>query len=680
MGPDERENRPSWEGPRAGMSPAGHGLSTPVIAVDTGGTFTDLVLLRDGVLTTLKVPSTPHDPAAAVLDGLRRLLGELDPAGHRIIVGSTVATNALLERSGARVVLVTNEGFEDVVEIGRQNRPQLYALVGWRLPPLVAREDRVGIGARMGPGGVVIAEPTPAELEALPGRVAAAEAAAVVLLHSYSNRTHESLVERALDGLGIPVSLSSRILPEFREFERTCTTVANAYVTPRVRSYLSRIRGEAGTEAVRVMGSNGGTLPVERAIAEPVQTVLSGPAGGVVGALNWATRCGVERILSFDMGGTSTDVSLVPGAPLQTREGEVGGVPIAIPLTDIHTVGAGGGSIVGIDPGGALRVGPTSAGAEPGPIAYGRGGREVTVTDAHVFLGRLPPRGLLGGTAPLDRAAVVDAMEELAAKAGISAVALAEGILSVANTAMERALRVISIERGVDPSDHHLVAFGGAAGLHVAELAGRLRLAGALVPPDPGLLSAFGMLVAPVVRDRSRTVLVAADDVGAHRHVDAVLLELEDEARAEMLRDGAAPQDLLVERWVDARYVGQSFELRVPADGWASRFHAAHEQRYGYRRSTPVEAVTVRVRVEAPGEAVQIRQIEDEPAAEERETGIVIVDGEEVEAPILQRSSIAPDAPARGPAVIVEYSSTTWCPPGWSVARDRWGVLHLSRP
>lgn len=678
MGPDERKEEPSGERPRAGMSPGDSGLSTSVIAVDTGGTFTDLLLLRDGSLTALKIPSTPHDPAAAVLDGLRRLLAGLEPAAHRVIVGSTVATNALLERSGARVVLVTNAGFEDVVEIGRQNRPQLYALTGWRLPPLVDRDDRVGLGARMGPGGLVIADPEADELDALRERVSGAEAVAVVLLHSYSNPAHESKVEKALDGLDIPISLSSKILPEFREFERSCTTVANAYVTPRVRAYLSRLRGGAGTGAVRVMGSNGGTLPLGRAIAEPVRTVLSGPAGGVVAALDWGRRCGVERVLSFDMGGTSTDVSLIPGTPLQTREGEVGGVPIAISLTDIHTVGAGGGSIVRIDPGGALRVGPTSAGADPGPIAYGRGGREVTVTDAHVFLGRLPPAGLLGGSAPLDRAAVVEAFGRLADEADVGPTALAEGILAVANTAMERALRVISIERGVDPSDYHLVAFGGAAGLHVAELAGRLRLAGALVPPDPGLLSAFGMLVAPVVRDRARTVLLAADGVGANDRIRHVLGEIEDEAREEMLRDGAEASDLSVERWVDARYVGQSFELRVPADDWVARFHDAHERRYGYRRSTPVEAVTVRVRVEAPGEDVEIREISREPAVEPREPTSVIFDGQEIDAPIIPRSSLPTDASLTGPAIIVEYSSTTWCPPGWQILRDRWGVLHLS--
>lgn len=596
-----------------------------------------------------------------------------------MIVGSTVATNAVLEHSGARVVLVTNEGFEDVVEIGRQNRPQLYALSGWRLPPLVDRRDRVGIEARMGPGGMELTPPDARQLADLPERVRAAEAVAVVLLHSYSNPAHEQAVAEALAGIDVPVSLSSSILPEFREFERTCTTVVNAYVTPRVHGYLSRLRDGAGTRDVRVMGSNGGTLPVVQAIAEPVRTVLSGPAGGVVGALDWGRRCGVERVLSFDMGGTSTDVSLIPGAPIQTREGEVGGVPIAIPLTDIHTVGAGGGSIVRIDPGGALRVGPTSAGADPGPISYGRGGLDVTVTDAHVFLGRLPAKGLLGGAAPLHREAVTEPMHALAREAGITPLEVAEGILSVANTAMERALRVISIERGIDPSDYHLVAFGGAAGLHVAELADRLRLAGALVPPDPGLLSAFGMLVAPVVRDRSRTVLLSSEMDEIHQQIERVVAELEGDARDEIIGDGADSSQLSVERWIDARYAGQSFELRVPAHDWINRFHDAHEARYGYRREGSVEAVTVRIRVEAPGESVEILEATQLPAEDAAETALVFSEGRELEAVVVPRSTIPIETPLPGPAVVVEYSSTTWCPPGWHVVRDRWGVLRLSR-
>jgi N-methylhydantoinase A len=666
------------------MSGTDFGKSTPVVAVDTGGTFTDLLLFRDGSLTAFKLLSTPEDPAAAVLEGLRRILGVESLKAGRVIVGSTVATNTLLERSGARVSLVTNRGFEDVIEIGRQNRPQLYALVGHRAPPLVAREDRVGIAGRMDVEGVEISSLDHNELDGLAMRVREAEAVAVVLLHSYANPAHEAAVADALGRCGVPVSVSSRILPEFREFERTSTTVANAYVAPRVTQYLSRLGRECDARRLQIMGSSGGTLTLEQAVDEPVHSVLSGPAGGVVAALDVARRSGLVNVLSFDMGGTSTDVSLIPGKLLQTKEGGVGGVPIAVPLLDIHTVGAGGGSIVRLDPGGAVRVGPESAGASPGPIAYGRGGTELTVTDAHVFLGRIPGDLLLAGTTPLSPDAVIGPMETLARRAGITPLELAEGILEVADTAMEGALRVISIERGVDPADYHLVAFGGAAGLHAAELTHRLGLAGAVIPPNPGLLSAFGMLVAPVVKERSRTVFVPEGDPDGERRLAESLEVMEAAARQDLARDGARPDAVVVERSVDARYRGQSFELRVPARDWASRFHDAHEQRYGYRRSTPLEAVTARVRAQAGGEAVPTSSLA--PARDGRDAEAVgarvapvLFRGQEWEARVLHRFAVLTGEAVLGPAIIVEYSATTWCPPGWSVALDASGSLRLGR-
>jgi len=362
--------------------------STVRVAVDTGGTFTDLLILREGRVRTLKVPSTPDDPAQAVLDWLARALDGDEPpetpagapgadAGgtggprprYALLHGSTVATNALLERAGARVVLLTNEGFEDVLEIGRQDRPQLYALVGHRPPPLVPRERRLGLTGRLGPDGTQVEPLDPAELEALKERVQSldAEAVAVCLLHSYADAAHEEAVARALEATGLPLSVSSRLLPEFREYERTSTTVVNACVAPVMSRYLGRLDREAGAQRLTIMGSNGGALPVERARREAVHTVLSGPAGGVMGALDWARRAGFSDILTFDMGGTSTDVSLCPGEPLRTREFTIAGQPVAVPVLDIHTVGAGGGSLASVDAGGALRVGPRSAGARPGP-------------------------------------------------------------------------------------------------------------------------------------------------------------------------------------------------------------------------------------------------------------------------------------------------------------------------
>ena len=459
--------------PEARRSAQGRGRAgvLAVLAVDTGGTFTDFLLLDGGRLQALKLPSTPGDPAEAVLAGARALIGPDRP--FLLLHGSTVATNALLERKGARVVLITNRGFEDVIEIGRQNRPQLYALVGHRPPPLVARDDRIGIAGRIGPAGEQIEPLDEAELAGLAERARASrpDALAVMLLHAYANPGHERRVAQALARASLPVSVSSRVLPEYREYERASTTVVNAYVAPIVERYLGRLEREAGARRVAIMGSDGGTIPVARAIREPVHTVLSGPAGGVVGALAWARRAGIEQIVSFDMGGTSTDVSLAPGRPLYTRELEIAGAPVAIPVIDIHTVGAGGGSLARVDAAGTLRVGPDSAGAEPGPICYGRGGAGVTVTDAHAWLGRLPEDALLDGEQRLDRAAIEQPLRALAAALGASLAAAAEGVIAVADAAMERALRVISVERGYDARSLALVAFGGAGGLHAAELA-----------------------------------------------------------------------------------------------------------------------------------------------------------------------------------------------------------------
>jgi N-methylhydantoinase A len=649
------------------------------VAVDTGGTFTDLVLLDGGRLERLKVPSTPADPSQAVLDGLARIL----PEGTRftLLHGSTVATNALLERRGARVALVTNAGFEDVIEIGRQNRPQLYALVGTRLPPLVDRDERHGISGRLGPEGEEIEPLDEEELAALAEQLLRgdAQSIAISLLHAYADGGHESRVAAAVERLGLPLSVSSRLVPEFREYERTATTVVNAYVAPIMDRYLGRLASEAGAERVRIMGSNGGALPVERARREPVHTVLSGPAGGVVGALTWARRAGHESVISFDMGGTSTDVSLCPGRPLRTRELEIAGLPVAISVIDIHTVGAGGGSIARVDPGGALRVGPQSAGAEPGPICYGWGGEQVTVTDAQVWLGRLPPDAFLGGERTLDRAAVRAPLEQLARDLGATAEEAAEGVIAVADTAMERALRVISVERGYDPVDFAVVAFGGAGGLHVAELTRRLGASTAIVPPDPGLLSAYGMLASPVTREASRTVLLRSDSHGTEDVVRAVLDELEADAREAMRAEGAQDASLTATRVIDARYRGQSFELAVAAEGWATAFHRAHRERYGYERpEAPVEAVTLRVIVSAPPsdlDGPRLAAAEGAPATTALE---VVHGGRRVAGRRVRRSDLRAGHELGGPVVIQEYSGTCWVPPGWRARVDEWGCLHLT--
>jgi N-methylhydantoinase A len=687
------------------MSEKPDGVS--IVAVDTGGTFTDVVAVVDGRLSVLKVPSTPDDPARAVLAGIRRIRGSRigdrgsrtgasdgsgGPGSFVLVHGSTVATNTLLERTGARVGLVTNRGFEDVIEIGRQNRPQLYAIVGHRPPPLVERDDRHGISGRIGPTGEEEQPLDDAELAGLADRLAGAESVAICMLHSYADPSHERAVAEALDGLGLPLSVSARLLPEYREYERTATTVVNAYVAPRMDRYLGRLAEESGAERVRIMGSGGGAVPVERARRESVHTVLSGPAGGVMGALAVARDAGFYDLITFDMGGTSTDVSLCPGAPLHTREFTIAGVPVAVPVIDIHTVGAGGGSIAGVDAGGALRVGPRSAGADPGPICYGKGGTRVTVTDAHVWLGRLPANAFLGGEAALDRAAIEGPLAGLADALGASLDDAAEGVLAVADTAMEGALRVISVERGHDPADFALVPFGGAAGLHAVELASRLSVKRILVPPDPGVLSAYGMLVSPVRKDVSRTVILGPDDAD---RIAEVYAALDGEAQRAMEFEGVLPDDVATHRLADVRYHGQSFELRVPANDWAEAFHTAHETRYGFgRRDARVELVTARVEAVGPatpvpgGQATRVGGLEDAGAAPgyaspgdsgggsgsgAGEPGNpspgrpipVRYQGEAVEARAVGRAGLVEGDVVEGPVVIHEYSATLWLPSGW---------------
>lgn len=667
-----------------------------IVAVDTGGTFTDVVAWGDGALHVLKLASTPEDPSMAVIEGVRKILATAGT--FNLVHGSTVATNALLERRGARVALVTNRGFEDVIEIGRQNRPQLYALVGTRPPPLVAREDRFGIAGRLGPGGAEIEPPDQTELDALADRAGDAESIAICLLHSYANDAHERCVARALERLARPISVSSELLPEFREYERTSTTVVNAYVSTVMERYLAEIERASGARRVRIMGSGGGAIPVSRARREAVHTILSGPAGGVIGALAVARDAGFDQVMTFDMGGTSTDVSLCPGQVLHTRELTIAGSPIAIPVLDIHTVGAGGGSIARLDAGGALRVGPASAGAAPGPICYGRGGTDVTVTDANVWLRRLPadswPHPLPSGAARasgradgqqaaggLDRAAVEAPLARLADALGCGLDAAAEGVIAVANAAMEGALRVISVERGYDPADFTMVCFGGAAALHAAELAARLGAPRVLVPPAPGALSAFGMLIAPVRKQVSRTVLVTSTQ-GEEAALEREFLELEERAVAAMTEEGVGDDEITIERRVDARYRGQSFELTVDAAHWVDAFHRAHETRYGYARPrAAVEAVTLRVEALAAAPRAALEQHFSPgraSAAEPASVAAVAFAGRTLDTPRYERSALRVGDRIEGPAVVSEYTATTWVPPEWELSVCTSGALILS--
>lgn len=647
------------------------------IGIDTGGTFTDLLLLEDGVLHAVKVASTPEDPSAAVMEGLVRL----GQAGE-IIHGSTVGTNALLERSGARTALVTTKGFADVLEIGRQARPHLYQLEPRREAPVIPAELRFEVEERLAADGTILQAPDPAQWSRLVAdlRAAGVESVAVGLLHSYRNPCHEIAVGEALKELGVPVSLSHQVLGEYREFERFSAVAVNAYIRPRMEAYLTRLQ-DAVPGRLRVMRSNGGCLSAAAAGAQPVQTILSGPAGGVMAAAFLGRQVGEERIITFDMGGTSTDVSLLDGPPGLSADLAVGEIPLRIPALDIHTVGAGGGSVAWRDSGGALRVGPRSAGAEPGPACYGKG-EEVTVTDANLLMGRLLPDHFLGGEMPLDTRRARACLELLAAELSLEPGQAAAGVLQVAQATMEEAIRVISLARGHDPSRFVLYSYGGAGGLHVVALARNLGIPRVRIPRHPGLFSALGMLASDVIVDLSETVLVGAEPAQRPR-LEAAYGALEQRA-LDLLQEEGFPTDRVeLLRSADVRYHGQSYELNVPyGDDMAAAFHQAHERRYGHaRRDRPLQVVHLRVR--ALGRVESPRLAELEPgggAAEDAACGqrsVLLDDGREVQAVVLQRERLQPDVAFRGPAVVVEYSSTVWLPPGTQGSVDRWGSLLL---
>jgi N-methylhydantoinase A len=649
------------------------------IAIDTGGTFTDCVCLAEGRLRVLKIFSTPADPSQAVLTGVRQLGGDADVEVRH---GTTVGTNSMLERTGARVAFITTAGFEDTIAIGRQARASLY---DWFAPIpvcLVPRQLRFGVSERVTAEGELLRAPTDEELSSLVESVRAsgAQAAAISLLFSFANPATEQRVETALGALGIPVSASHRILPEFREYERASTTVINAYLAPRMQSYLLAL--EQGIRGrVHVMQSSGGIVSARLAASEPVRTVLSGPAGGVVGACRMAQAAGFARIIGFDMGGTSTDVFLARNSsegPERTRESVVAGAPIGVPMLDIHTAGAGGGSIARFDAGGMLRVGPESAGADPGPICFGRG-ELATVTDANLLLGRLDAESFLGGGVRLDRERTEKLMSRQKGPLE-TAEKFAAGILRVIETQMEKAIRVISVERGHDPRDFTLVAFGGGGPLHACSLAAALRIPRVLVPASPGALSAIGILLADTVRDYSRTVMLRGEAIG---EIGKIFAGLEQHGAAEFAAEGLSGT---AQRTVDLRYVRQGYELNLPFDAEdpahsIEAFHELHRQRYGFSEAArPVEIVNLRLRMIAPGEPYEPEERAlvpgDGRAAlyAERE---VWFSGGFRSTRFYRRENLAPGNAIEGPAMVTEYTSATLVPPACIARVDALGNLVI---
>jgi N-methylhydantoinase A len=650
--------------------------SNIAVGIDTGGTFTDLIAIVDGALRVHKVPSTPDDPARAVLRGLREMLPETGPG--LVTYSSTVATNALLERKGARVAILTNAGFEDLIEIGRQNRDELYALAPSRPEPLVPRRRRIGVRERTLHDGTSLTRLSRGEVARVAdmARRSGADSFAVCLLHSYANPKAEEALARALAALRRPMSVSHRLLSEYREYERFSTAVVNAYVAPKMASHLENLRRNLSRARLRIMQSNGSATGVELARAEPIRTILSGPAAGVVGAGALARAIGTDRFITFDMGGTSTDVSLFDtGARIRTLS-YPDGYAVRAPVIDIHTVGAGGGSIARVDAGGSLRVGPESAGADPGPACYGRG-TSPAVTDADLVAGRLVAGNFLGGQMRLYPDRAHEALRKIAAamKTGLSAAA--RGVIQVVNANMERAIRVITVERGFDPRDFVLLGFGGAGPMHAAELAMDLGIRHVVFPRNPGLLCAWGAIGAPLGREYSMTV----------REVDPPYARLMQRtrpliarARRELAGEGASRSTFAAQVHLDMRYRGQSYELEVPLTrDFKDAFHAAHRRTFGHSASeAPVEVVNLRLRASSADRPPSTAKIAHQRgAASPLARTEILVGSHQRRAPVFARDSLGAGARIRGPAIVVELSATAYVAPEYTLRVDDYGNLHL---
>ena len=664
-----------------------------VVGIDVGGTFTDIAVLQDGRLSVHKLPSTPQNPSLGIVQGVDEV--GIEKANADFVHGSTVATNALLEGKGSRTALVTTMGFEDVLEIGRQSRAELYNLEQDRAPALAPWELRFGLTERVDYTGSILEDLQPDAINALMALIAQSEADAVAVsfLFSFLNPVHEEMVYEALRKLEPApfISLSSRVLPEFREYERTSTVVVNAYVGQVMSRYLGELEQSLG-EGLRIMQSSGGSITARLASEQPVRTILSGPAGGVVGAFHVSAQAGFPDIITLDMGGTSTDVSLCPGRIKETGSSNVGGHPISVPMIEIHTVGAGGGSIARVDAGGALTVGPQSAGADPGPACYGRGD-QLTVSDANLLLGRLRPDHFLGGRLTLDLQRAQGLMADLADSLSLSEQQAALGILRVVNANMERAIRAISLERGYDPRSFTLVPFGGAGPVHGCDLARELGIPRVLIPARPGILSALGVAIADVVKDYSRTVMLRGNDMDRTR-VEEEFHGMEGLARAELEQEGLPAERMTARRFLDVRYVGQSFELTVDfptsrasrsSEGLAraisDSFYRAHLQRFGYAdRAEPVEIVNLRLKldlaVDKPDLQMETAKESNSAGAQIASVGVVFQEGE-LDTPLYQRDLLIPGTLLEGPALVVQLDTTTVVPPGWRGEVDAYGNLLL---
>ncbi len=653
-----------------------------IIGIDTGGTFTDFFWLdADGALQVLKEPSTPADPSQAIHRGLKRAERHFSTIVH----GTTVATNAVLERKGANVFLLTTKGFEDIIEIGRQTRSDIYDLNVDRPEPLVSRDARIGMPERMDSEGQALRKLKIPENIADRLRREQPESIAICYLFSFANPDHEQRTKAQLADLGIETywSLSSEVIPEYREYERFSTTVINAFVTPVMDHYLGSLQEKVDTDHLRIMQSNGGSMEATAARQQSVQTLLSGPAGGVVAAHTVAEHCGLANVISFDMGGTSTDVSFLPGRINTTNESTIEGLPVKLPMINIHTVGSGGGSIAYLDSAGVLQVGPESAGADPGPVCYGKGGENLTVTDANLITGRLVEKSVFGDAVELNQQDAARYAQDMAENFNITPGELSESILALANAKMERAIRVISVEQGYDPAGASLIAFGGAGPLHGCSVAQSLGIPEVIVPVHAGVFSAFGLLWADVVRDRTQTFIRRTPDI-QWEEVEAELRKMQDQVKSDVLSQGVSEENLHYEWSIEMRYKGQSYELNIP---WQTEiieaFHQRHEVKYTFRHDDRiVEIVTLKVRGIGTVEKTDLPVFEMDGAEvnpADYASQALVYENDTYDVPIIQRDSLSAGHYGPGPCVIPEQTSTTFIPPGWKFSLDEYRNLRLER-
>jgi N-methylhydantoinase A/oxoprolinase/acetone carboxylase beta subunit len=660
-----------------------------VIGVDAGGTFTDFVIRSEGNTSVFKVPSTPHDPSSAIAEGIKDVL-EGGPVSPFIIHGTTVATNALLERRGGRIALVTTKGFEDVIFIGRQTRSQLYRLKAEPREYLLPRSRCFGLDERTSASGTVERGVNTSDVRHLITKLEKAkiQAVSVCLINSHANPYNERRIASGLKRRGFLVSASCDILPEHREYERIATTTMNAYLMPVMNRYIAHLKNKLRGAEIRIMQSNEGYMTLERVKREPIKTVLSGPAGGVVGAYHMGRAAGYPKIITLDMGGTSSDVSMVDGGIRRTHETAIGGFPLRTPVIDIHSVGAGGGSIAFVDRGGALRVGPRSAGAEPGPACYGHG-ELATVTDANVVLGRLNPDFFLGGRMKIFPEKSREAVDRLAGKIGKSLLETASGIVEITNAGMEKAIRLMSVERGFDPREFALFTFGGAGGMHAVDCAENLNISTVIVPKNAGVLSALGLLLADSIKDYCESVLSTVDDIST-KELDDRFEAMKQSGLLDMKADGFEESEISMFPSMDLRYLGQSFEINVPYGEGSGRgfsfieeFHRTHKRVYSYHHeSTTIEVVNIRLMVVGRGEKLTL---ETAPPGD-TDSGNALMGirklhyrGGTCDARMYDRALLASCNRVEGPAVVGDTESTTFVPPGFAFAVDPYLNLIIKR-